>query len=85
MYLFCKKNGSYNLYYFFLSLLIDFFFGRLILKGLDPILVKTEFYGRLMRIDHPIFHHSFLPNVKYENHRGFEGKNIFCTNNLLIQ
>ena len=78
---FAKKTVAIIFITFFLSLLIDFFFGRLILKGLDPILVKTEFYGRLMRIDHPIFHHSFLPNVKYENHRGFEGKNIFCTNN----
>lgn len=66
---------------FFLSLIVDFFFGKLILKSLDPFLVKTEFYGRLMRIDHPVFHHSFKANVNYKNHRGFEKKNTFCTDN----
>ena len=54
---------------FFLSLIIDFFFGRLILKSLDDYLIKTEFYGRLMRVDHPVFHHFFLPNVIYKNHK----------------
>ena len=66
---------------FFISLIVDFFFGKLILKSLDPFLVKTEFYGRLMRIDHPVFHHSFKANVNYKNHRGFEKKNTFCTDN----
>ena len=76
-----KKSFLIILITFFLSLIIDFFFGKLILKGLDPFLVKTEFYGRLMRIDHPIFHHSFKANVNYKNHRGFEKKHTFCTDN----
>ena len=63
---FLKKSLIIVLITFFFSLIIDFFFGRLILKGLDSYLVKTEFYGRLMRIDHPVFHHSFLPNVNYK-------------------
>ena len=78
---FFKKTIIVILITFILSLIIDFFFGKLILRGLDSYLVKTEFYGRLMRIDHPVFHHSFLPNVKYLNSRGFEGKYIFCTDN----
>ena len=76
-----KKSLFIILITFFLSLIIDFFFGKLILRGLDSFLVKTEFYGRLMRIDHPVFHHSFKNNVYYKNHRGFEKKNIFCTDN----
>ncbi len=78
---FLKKTISILLITFLFSLIIDFFFGRLILKGLDSYLIKTEFYGRLMRIDHPVFHHSFLPNIKYLNSKGFEGKYIFCTDN----
>ena len=66
---------------FILSLLIDFFFGKKILKTLDGYLVETEFYGRLMRTDHSIFHHSFLPNVKYKKSKGFEGIYAFCTDN----
>ena len=78
---FFKKTFLIILITFFLSLIIDFFFGKLILKSLDSFLVKTEFYGRLMRIDHPVYHHSFKANVNYKNHRGFEKKNTFCTDN----
>ena len=77
---FLKKSLIIVLITFFFSLIIDFFFGRLILKGLDSYLVKTEFYGRLMRIDHPVFHHSFLPNVNYKKNSGFDGKFTLCTN-----
>ena len=76
-----KQSFLVILITFFLSLIIDFFFGKFILKSLDPLLVKTEFYGRLMRIDHPVFHHSFKANVNYKNHRGFEKKHTFCTDN----
>ena len=55
---FLKKTFLIIFITFFLSLIIDFFFGKLILNSLDSFLVKTEFYGRLMRIDHPVFHHS---------------------------
>ena len=78
---FLKKTFLIIIITFFISLIIDFFFGKFILKSLDSFLVKTEFYGRLMRIDHPIFHHSFKANVNYKNHRGFEKKNTFCTDN----
>ena len=78
---FFKISSIIFLITFILSLAIDFFFGKLILKNLDSFLVKTEFYGRLMRIDHPVFHHSFKANVNYKNHRGFEKKHTFCTDN----
>ena len=78
---FLKKTFLIIFITFFLSLIIDFFFGKLILNSLDSFLVKTEFYGRLMRIDHPVFHHSFKANVNYKNHRGFEKKHTFCTDN----
>ena len=41
---------------FLLTLFIDFFFGKLILTKLDPYLSKTDFYGRLIRIDHKFYH-----------------------------
>ncbi len=78
---FLKIFLSIILITFILSLLIDFFFGNKILKTLDKYLVKTEFYGRLMRTDHPVFHHSFLTNVKYKKSKGFEGIYTFCTDN----
>ena len=66
---------------FFLSLIIDFFFGKYILKSLDSYLQKTEFYERILRTDHPVFHHSFLSNVNYKKSKGFEGIYTFCTDN----
>ena len=48
---------------FFLTLIIDFFFGKLILKSLDPYLSKTNFYERLIRIDHKFYHHTLRENV----------------------
>ncbi len=66
---------------FTISLIVDFFFGKYILKGLDKYLQKTEFYERLLRTDHPVFHHSFLPNVNYKLSKGFEGNYTICTNN----
>ena len=66
---------------FFLSLIIDYLLGKKILNLLDGYLVKTEFYGRLLRMDNPIYHHGFMPNVNYKNNTGFEGKFIICTNN----
>ena len=66
---------------FSLSLVIDFFFGKKILKMLDSYLITTEFYGRLLRIDHPVYHHDLLPGVEYKHNSGFEGKFTICTNN----
>ena len=52
---------------FFISLLADFFFGKLILKSLNSYFAKTEFYGKIMRTDHPIFHQKYdfngLPKI----------------------
>ena len=69
---------------FFLSLIIDFFFGKYILKSLDSYLQKTEFYERLLRTDHPVYHHTFLPNAEYKLTRGFEKNSNYtiCTNNF---
>jgi hypothetical protein len=66
---------------FFISLLIDFFFGKLILKSLDGYFATTEFYGKIMRTDHPVFHHTIIPNVNYKKARGFQGMFTLCTNN----
>ena len=52
---------------FSLSLLIDFFLGKLILKSLDPYLSKTNFYERLIRIDHKFYHHTLRENIKYSS------------------
>ncbi len=65
---------------FSLSLGVDYFLGKKILKLLDGYLIKTEFYGRLLRVDNSIYHHGFMPNVNYKNNRGFQGKFTICTN-----
>lgn len=66
---------------FFLLLFIDFFFGNYILKKLEPYISKTEFYERLIRIDHPIYHHTLKENINYFKARGFEGYYSLCTDN----
>ena len=66
---------------FFLSLIIDFFFGSLILKKLDPYLSKTDFYERLIRIDHKFYHHTLKANVKYDKTPSFEKYYTLCTDN----
>ena len=66
---------------FCLSLGVDYLLGKKILKLLDSYLIKTEFYGRLLRVDNPIYHHGFMPNVNYRNNIGFKGKFTICTNN----
>ena len=66
---------------FFLSLIIDFFFGNLILKKLDPYLSKTDFYERLIRIDHKFYHHTLKANVKYDKTPSFDKYYTLCTDN----
>lgn len=66
---------------FFLSLLIDFFFGNLILKKLDSYFSKTDFYDRLIRIDHPYYHHTLRKNVIYKKAKSFENYYTLCTDN----
>ena len=66
---------------FSLTLFINFFFGKKILEATDNFWKKTEFYGRILRIDHPVYHHSLKKNVKLENAKGFDGLFTFCTDN----
>ena len=66
---------------FILTLIIDYLFGNLILRNLDNYLSKTEFYGRLIRIDHDYYHHTLKPNSKYEKEKGFGKYYTFCTDN----
>ncbi len=67
---------------FLLSLVIDYFFGKLILIKLDPYLSKTDFYGRLVRIDHKFYHHTLRKNVYYKNSPSFYGYYTLCTDNF---
>ena len=66
---------------FILSLSIDFFFGKAILNILDPYLSQTNFYDRLIRIDHKFYHHTLKKNVNYKKASGFNGSLTFCTDN----
>ena len=66
---------------FLISLTIDFFFGKKILEITDGYWKKTEFYGRILRIDHPVYHHGLKPNVVLKNSKGFDGLFTFCTDN----
>ncbi len=66
---------------FILILFIDFFFGQLIILKLDRYFSSTEFYERLIRINHPYYHHTLKPNIEYKKARGFEGNYTLCTDN----
>jgi hypothetical protein len=66
---------------FFILLIIDFFFGKLILNSLEPYLTKTNFYERLIRIDHKIYHHTLKENVNYKKARNFREYYTLCTDN----
>lgn len=64
---------------FILSLLIDFFLGNKILEITDPIWKKTNFYERLIRIDHPVYHHGLKANIKHDKTLGLNGYYDLCT------
>ena len=66
---------------FVFSLVIDFFLGSKILKYFDAYFAKSQFYERLIRIDHPIYHHTLRENVKYTNNVSFVDTYVLCTNN----
>ena len=66
---------------FVLSLFIDFFFGKSILNKLDPYLSQTDFYERLIRIDHKFYHHTLKKNIEYKKAAGFGGYHVLCTDN----
>ena len=69
------------LFTFIFSLVIDFFLGSKILKYFDTYFAKSQFYERLIRIDHPIYHHTLRENVKYTNNVSFIDTYELCTNN----
>ena len=50
---------------FIFYLVIDFFLGSKILKYFDDYFAKSQFYERLVRIDHPIYHHTLRANIDY--------------------
>jgi hypothetical protein len=65
-----------------LLLVLDFFLGNFILKNLDNYFNKTQFYERLFRIDHKIYHHDLKPNTFYKLSKSFNGGYFnFCTDN----
>tara|TARA_B100000963_G_scaffold312696_1_gene290264 strand:- start:825 stop:1940 length:1116 start_codon:yes stop_codon:yes gene_type:complete len=66
---------------FILSLVIDFFFGKAILNKLDPYFSQTDFYERLIRIDHKYYHHTLKKNVEYKKAAGFGEYHVLCTDN----
>ena len=78
---FFKISSLVILITFILSLTIDFFLGKKILNKLDPYLSKTDFYDRLIRIDHKFYHHTLKKNVNYSKASGFNGYHILCTDN----
>ena len=80
-YNFVKKSFIIFFITFIFTLFIDYFFGNIILQKLDPYLSKTQFYERLIRIDHPIYHHGFRENVVYNEAKSFNGNFSFCTDN----
>lgn len=66
---------------FLITLIVDFFFGKKILDLTDKFWVNTEFYGKIKRIDHDVYHHTLKPKVKMKRVKGFEGYYTFCTDN----
>jgi len=66
---------------FILTLIIDFFLGEKILNKFDTFFSKSQFYERLIRIDHPVYHHTLRKNVKYSNNVSFIETYELCTNN----
>lgn len=77
------KKGFYILFLTVILLLTtDFFLGNFILNRLDKYFNKTEFYERLFKIDHKIYHHDLKPNTFYELNKSFDGGYFtFCTDN----
>ena len=67
---------------FTFTLIIDFFFGQKILNQLEPFFLKTQFGEKLVRIDHPVYHHTLRENIVYSNNVSFIGTYKLCTNNF---
>ena len=60
---------------------IDFFFGKKIMKKFDHLFAESEFYEKIIRINHPVFHHMLRADVNYKKYKSFEGLTVFCTDN----
>ena len=67
---------------FFFSLLIDFFFGKKILDQFESFFLKSQFGEKLIRIDHPVYHHTLRENIVYSSNVSFIGTYELCTNNF---
>ena len=65
---------------FFLTIFIDFFLGKKIMKKFDSFFAKSEFYEKLIRINHPIIT-IFRKDVNYRKYKSFDGLISFCTDN----
>tara|TARA_B100000902_G_scaffold386575_1_gene429421 strand:+ start:61 stop:1197 length:1137 start_codon:yes stop_codon:yes gene_type:complete len=66
---------------FLLMMFIDFFFGKRIMKKFDHLFAESEFYEKIIRINHPTFHHMLRADVNYKKYKSFEGLTVFCTDN----
>jgi len=66
---------------FLLMMFIDFFFGKKIMKKFDHLFAESEFYEKIIRINHPVFHHMLRADVNYKKYKSFEGLTVFCTDN----
>jgi len=78
---FLKSSLTIILITFSLSLIIDFFFGKKILSLTDKFWSSTNFYDRLLRVDHKIYNHTLRPNINYSFAQGFDGYFDLCTDN----
>ncbi len=67
---------------FFFTLIIDFFFGQKILNQFDSFFLKSQFGEKLVRIDHPVYHHTLRENIVYSSNVSFIGTYELCTNNF---
>ena len=67
---------------FFFILIIDFFFGKKIMNKFDSFFLKSQFGEKLIRIDHPVYHHTLRENVVYSSNVSFIGTYELCTNNF---
>jgi len=47
----------------FLFLIIDFFFGRILINKYSSIIKENLFYQKKYRVSHPVFHHTFAPSI----------------------
>ncbi len=78
---FIKVSFSIFVISLLLIMVIDFFFGKKVMKKFDNLFAESEFYEKIIRINHPIFHHMLRADVHYKKYKSFEGLTVFCTDN----